>query len=167
MKRYLMLCMAVGLLLALSLPLEGASGEPRRGGTFTVAVRRGAQLHHANLREVPLQRADLRGANLQEANLSGTNLQEADLREVQLQRADLRGANLEWANLREANLQEANLDGAKGLTSPQFKAAKNWQMAFYRDDILKELGLPSDHNEIVKKKLAEPEKEKKEAGTKK
>ncbi len=42
----------------------------------------------------------------------------------------------------------------------QVKMARNWELAFYADYFLKELGLPPDHNERVKKKLAELEKEK-------
>ncbi len=76
-------------------------------------------------------------------------------------RADLAGANLQRAYLRRARLQGANLGGAKGLIASQVKKAKNWKLAFYSDDFLKKLGLPPDHNEKVKKKLAELEKEKK------
>jgi len=40
MKRFLMLFLPVSLLLYISLPLEGASEKPKRGGTLTVAVRK-------------------------------------------------------------------------------------------------------------------------------
>ncbi len=106
----------------------------------------------ANLQKAVLWRAKLQGANLDGANL---------------QKADLRRTNLREADLRKANLREASLSGANGLTAPQVKQAKNWKMAFYSDDFLKELGLPSDHNKTLKKKLAELEKKKKEAATKK
>ena len=43
---------------------------------------------------------------------------------------------------------------------PQIKQAKNWQLAFYSDGLLNDLGLPADHNETVNKKLVEMEKEK-------
>ena len=81
------------------------------------------------------------------------------------ERADLSGANLSRANLRGANLSGADLTGAdlrdgRDLTASQIKAAKNWELAFYSDDFLKKLRLPPDHNEKVKKKLAELEKEK-------
>ncbi len=68
------------------------------------------------------------------------------------------GKEGERADLFEANLQEATLVGAKGLTASQVKKAKNWKLAFYSDDFLKKLGLPPDHNERVKEKLAEMEK---------
>jgi len=96
-------------------------------------------------------KADLRVANLQMANLFDANLQEADLS----------GANLREADLLDANLQGANLGTdltfgiIRNLTAPQVKKAKNWELAFYDKDFLKELGLPPDHNETLYKKLAE------------
>jgi len=41
MRRILMLGLIVGLSLGVSLPLEGASEKPKRGGTVTMAIRRG------------------------------------------------------------------------------------------------------------------------------
>ncbi len=112
------------------------------------------------------ERADLSGANLSGAYLFRANLQWAPLREANLQGAELWGANLQGANLRGANLQGVNLRKVKGLTPFLIKVAKNWKLAFYRKDFLTELGLPPDHNEKVKKKLAELEKEKKATGAK-
>ncbi len=96
----------------------------------------------------------------------GKEGERADLVEANLQGAYLVEANLQGAFLVEANLQGAYLVGAKGLTASQVKEAKNWKLAFYSDDFLKKLGLPPDHNERVKKKLAELEKEKKATGAK-
>ncbi len=76
------------------------------------------------------------------------------------ERADLLGANLQEADLRLANLQGAYLFEVKAVTASQIKRATNWRLAFYSDDFLAELDLPADHNETVKKKLAEIEKEK-------
>ena len=126
-----------------------------------------ANLQKAVLWRAKLQGANLDGANLQKAVLWKANLREANLFGANLQKADLRRTNLREADLRKANLREASLSGANGLTAPQVKQAKNWKMAFYSDDFLKELGLPSDHNKTLKKKLAELEKKKKEAVTKK
>ncbi len=119
-----------------------------------------ANLYRANLQGANLYRANLQGADLREANLQGAdlreaNLQRADLREANLQGADLREANLQGADLFAANLQRAylywaNLRGARGLNASQVMAAKNWKLAFYSDDFLKELSLPPDHNERVK-----------------
>ncbi len=101
------------------------------------------------------KQADLREANLQKANLLRANLQEAYLLNANLQEANLLNANLQGAILVEANLQKANLRGARDLTVAQVQLAYNWDLAIYSNDILKKLGLPPDHNEIVKKKLAE------------
>ena len=74
---------------------------------------------------------------------------------------------LKGAKLLEANLQGADLQKAKDdLTTVEVKAARNWKLAFYSRYFLKKLGLPPDHNERVKKKLAELEKEKKATGAK-
>ena len=110
--------------------------------------------------------ADLGGANLQEADLSDANLQGADLRGANLQGADLRGANLQEADLWRASLQGAYLREAEGLTASQVKTARNWELAFYSKDFLKELGLKPDHNKTLPDKLAELEKEKKATGGK-
>jgi len=112
------------------------------------------------------ERADLGGANLQEAFLVKANLQEADLREANLFKANLQKAYLGEANLQGAKLQGANLREATGFTASQVKLAKNWELALYSDDSLKKLGLKPDHNEQVRKKLAEMEKEKKASGAK-
>ncbi len=112
------------------------------------------------------ERANLWRANLREADLSGANLREADLQGTNLQGAKLYEANLQEANLNGANLREADLSGAKGLIASEVKKARNWKLAFYSEDFLKKLRLPPDHNEKVKKKLAEMEKEKKATGEK-
>ncbi len=137
---------------------EGKEGERANLGW--------ANLQGADLRGANLQKADLRGANLQKADLAGANLQKAALRGANLQKAALFGANLQAANLGWADLQEAYLGGAEGLTASQVMAAYNWELAFYTDNFIKKLGLKPDHNERVKKKLAELEKEKKATGAK-
>ncbi len=137
-----------------------------RKAVLREANLRKAALVGTNLRMADLEKAVLYRANLALAHLQGADLQEVDLQEANLLSADLRGANLMRANVRGAVLERADLTGAnmwgvEGLTAPQVKAAENWKLAFYSDDLLKKLGLPSDHNEKVKKKLAEMEKEKK------
>ncbi len=103
----------------------------------------------------------------------GKEGEKAELRMANLQKADLFDANLQEANLSRANLWGANLGTdltfgiVRDLTAPQVKKAKNWELAFYEKDFLKELGLPPDHNKTLKKKLAELEKKEKEAATKK
>ena len=125
----------------------------------------GANLRSANLRGVYLRSAQLQGANLsfaqlQEADLSFAQLQGANLTFAQLQEADLTGALLLGADLTSAQLRGAVLLEVRAVTASQIKRATNWRLAFYSDDFLAELNLPADHNETVKKKLAEIEKEK-------
>lgn len=100
----------------------------KEGNTITEtvldAIRRGADLHSAdlcdanlrgsnlrcaNLCDVDLRDADLRGANLCGADLYGADLCDANLRDADLCNADLRGANLCDADLRGANLYGADL----------------------------------------------------------
>ncbi len=147
---------------------EGKKGKIARlpGANLQEADLLGANLQGADLSLANLQNADLRGVNLQGANLGGANLQEAFLGGANLQEAKLSEAKLQGADLRGANLQGADLRGARRLTPSQVEAAKNWELAFYSDDFLRKLGLPSDHNGEVEKKLAELEKEKKATGAK-
>ncbi len=147
---------------------EGKEGERADLGwaNLQAAALRGVNLEGADLRGANLEKADLAGANLQAAALRGVNLQKAVLFGANLQAANLGWANLQAANLGWANLQAAYLGGAEGLTASQVMAAYNWELAIYSDDFLKELGLPPDQNERVKKKLAELEKEKKGTGAK-
>ena len=98
----------------------------KEGNTITEtvldAIRRGADLHSAdlcnadlrgsNLRCANLCDADLRGANLRGANLCGADLYGADLCDADLRDANLRGANLCGANLYGADLYGADLRGA-------------------------------------------------------
>ncbi|MFB3073763.1 MAG: pentapeptide repeat-containing protein [Candidatus Methylomirabilales bacterium] len=122
-------------------------------------------------KKADLARANLRGAHLFEANLQGASLNEANLQNAFLLDADLEGANLAEANLEGADLLGAqlkgvNLQSATNLTAADVNRAENWELAFYSDDFLKQLGLPPDHNERLEKKLAELEKEKKATGAK-
>ena len=125
-----------------------------------------ANLQGANLREANLRGVNLREANLQEAYMIKADLQEANLVGANLQEATPYGANFQGADLRDANLQGTKLFTTRGLTARQVKAAKNWELAFYSDDFLKELGLPPDHNKRVEKELAELEKKKEVAAKK-
>jgi len=140
--------------------VESEEKDGKRAGLYRANLER-ASLYRANL-----QGAFLRRANLQGAYLSGANLQGAYLSGANLQGAFLRRANLQGAFLRRANLQGAFLADADGLTVSHVKTARNWELAFYSDDFLKELGLPPDHNEKVKRKLAEMERKKKATGGK-
>ncbi len=142
---------------------EGKEGER---ADLSKANLTEANLYQANLTQAKLIQASLPGANLQGADLTSANLSGAYFTVANLREANLREANLQRADLREANLQGADLREATGLTASQVKIAKNWELALYSDDSLKKLGLKPDHNEQVRKKLAEMEKEKKASGAK-
>lgn len=119
-----------------------------------------SDLQGADLQEVVLFSANLQGANLLQANLQGANLLQANLQgavltQANLQGADLRGANLEGVDLLLANLKGADLTFAVGLTPSQLRPAVSWELAFYSAKLLKELGLPPDHNERLPEKLVE------------
>ncbi len=125
-----------------------------------------ANLGGANLQGANLQGANLKGADLRKADLIFANLRGANLSFAQLQRADLIFAHLQKADLTDAQLQGADLLEVKAVTASQIKQARNWELAFYSVGFLRELGLPADHNETVKKRLAEIEKEKEKSVTK-
>lgn len=115
-----------------------------------------ADLSSADLSGAKLRETDLYYANLRRAHLGGAHLEEANLRNADLSDADLRGANLNGAKLGSADLKGALLDDhsdlawstlwAKNLNLEAVKGALHWEYAFYDDDTLKALGLPSDHN---------------------
>jgi len=98
------------------------------------------------------------GKEGKKADLARANLRQAYLFEANLEGANLAEANLEGADLLSAQLKGVNLQSATNLTAPDVKRAENWDLAFYSDDFLKQLGLPSNHNERVKKRLAEEKK---------
>lgn len=93
----------------------------------------GARLTRAELSEAYLSRAVLNAANLSQANLSQAKLDGANLSQADLHGSDLSGAILD---------NKTNFSGAKGLTSEQIKAAKNWQSAIYDETTRNMLGLP-------------------------
>jgi hypothetical protein len=104
-----------------------------------------------------LARANLRQAYLFEANLAGASLAEANLQNAFLLDADLEGANLAEANLEGADLLNAqlkgvNLQSATNLTASDVKRAENWELAFYSDDFLKQLGLPPNQKGRLRRK---------------
>lgn len=112
----------------------------KEGNTITEtvldAIRRGADLHSADLCDANLRGADLRCANLcdvdlRDADLRGADLRCADLCGANLCDADLRGANLRGANLYGADLRGANLRDAKGcyLSCPTEGSFIGWKKA--------------------------------------
>jgi uncharacterized protein YjbI with pentapeptide repeats len=111
------------------------------------------------IRMLGLVKTDLREADLSGADLRGADLGMADLRGADLIGADFYSADLAAADLTGADLRKANLTRAKNLRASQVKSARNWDLAFYSEDILKELHLPPDHNETLPKRILEHEME--------
>ena len=112
----------------------------KEGNTITEtvldAIRRGADLHSADLCDANLRGSDLRCADLcdvdlRDADLRGADLRCADLCGANLCDADLRGANLRGANLYGADLRGANLRDAKGcyLSCPTEGSFIGWKKA--------------------------------------
>lgn len=145
-------------------PLDYAIARPKN--EFVA----GAELYGADLAFASAERtffayanlstARLAGANLQHADLRGADLSKADLTNAQLAYANLRGANLSFATVRNAHLVEADLYGAdlrcvQGMDEYglEIREAEHWQDAFYDEQMLQVLGLPSDHNGTLAKEL--------------
>jgi len=143
------------------------SGIDLRRADLKQAALDGVILSEANLRGTDLSMADLRGADLHKANLVLTHLGGANLTKADFSGANLCDANLSDANLNEANFSETVLVGAllqgadlskakmevsvKDLSPSQIRTAKNWECAYFSMAILESLGLPSDHNETLRR----------------
>ncbi len=112
----------------------------------------GADLAGANLWTARLPSARLSGADLTGAMLVDTVLKGSDLREAKLVAANLRRTTLSDADLRGADLRFANLAFSVGITASQVQQAKNWNQAYFDEDMLSELGLPEGHNEELQKR---------------
>ena len=129
--------------------------------------------HNDRVARRELRGYSLQGANLRDAHFTGFKLQKADFQEATLRDADFEGAELWWTNLSRANLQGANFLGIKGLIRADCSLsnglwlfikclvidprsdlldAKNWILAYYSEELLSILGLPSDHNERLRAK---------------
>ena len=122
-------------------------------------------------------KARLRGKDLRYAYAPSAFLANAELRDAELQGAELAIANLRGADLHGADLSSANLQGADfrsdlsvyqqrtiGLKPAQVKRAENWDLAYYDDHFLPELGLLPDHNETLPQKLDKLAEKAKAAG---
>ncbi len=128
-----------------------------------------ALLRHAEMEHVDLRNALLISANLEDARLSGANLEKASLRTASLQKANLFDANVQSADLRGSDLtgvsfsftkvqyadfrSQSKLIPTRGLTPAMITSAMNWRLAFYDPNMLKQLGLPPDHNEKLQKQM--------------
>jgi uncharacterized protein YjbI with pentapeptide repeats len=120
----------------------------------------GANLEWSYLNDADLTDAQLAGADLSNgrladitlnrANLDGTDFSNADLTEATLTNASFHDAEFENAKLSDADLTYSDFQGANDLTPRQLKSARNWDRAFFDDDLLQELGCPADHNTTLK-----------------
>jgi hypothetical protein len=152
------------------------SGTDLRRADLKKAALQGVIFRDANLRGTDLSNADLSGADFHSTNLVLTHLSAANLAKANFSGANLRDANLTEANLSEANFGDALLVGAlflgadlnkakfednvKEISPSQIRAARHWENAYYDKGILKSLGLPPDHNEILRKEIEEKEVQK-------
>jgi hypothetical protein len=140
-----------------------------------MASMEGANMSQARLDRASLIRARLNGANLSlasmghadlfRANLEGANLGSADLRDVNAIEANLVGANLQHSTVTGASfsgalIKHADFRHTVGLTKEMVLQCRDWQLAFFDPDMLKQLGLPPDHNEKLQKQMEAEQKTK-------
>ncbi|MCZ6514255.1 MAG: pentapeptide repeat-containing protein, partial [Acidobacteria bacterium] len=67
--------------------------------------------------------------------------------------AQLWDASLRGADLRMATLRGANLRNVEGLTPVQLRAARDWDLAYYDENLALKLTLPHDHNRRIRERL--------------
>ncbi len=142
-----------------------ARGAFLAGANLRSADLSGADLQNADLQGADLTGADLRLADLQGANLDGADASRADMRAAylggrlagirlggarlgrdNLRGADLSGADLSGADLSGADLTYSDLRESRYLNLQTLKGALHWDKALYDDQMIKALGLPTDHN---------------------
>jgi len=144
--------------------VKGAILADRRNFIYAANFK-GIDLRYARATGAFFVKAQMPGADLRNAELTG-----ADFRKSNLSRSDLRGVGvvLEGVDLRGANLREADLTNAsfgptvvkyadfrsaKGLTEAVRYACSDYVLAFFDPDMLKQLGLPPDHNEKLQQQM--------------
>lgn len=118
-----------------------------------VADLEGSTLTNANLREADIDNTSMINANLYGADLTGADLSGADLTSANLSGADLTDTKLlpDEPNPLEpaAEIKYADFRGTKGLKNDTIEKCRDWHLAFYDPDMLKQLGLPLDHNDAL------------------
>jgi len=119
------------------------------GARLSGADLSGAVLIKARLFLASLRSANLSGANLIGADLSGADVRSADLHATLLMGANLCGADLDMVKLEGAALTHSDFRKARNLDLAGIKGAQDWKDAFYDDEALKTLGLPSDNNSRI------------------
>jgi uncharacterized protein YjbI with pentapeptide repeats len=149
---------------------------------FAKARLSGANLQHSFLPLADLRQADLSNASLTYAFLEYAQLRGADLMFASLAWADLTGADLTGATFAGADVSDATFSASTikyadlrtpenspkfvfGLTKDQIVSCRNWNLAFYDPDMLKQLGLPLDHNETLQKQMEAEQQQAKSAAT--
>jgi len=103
-------------------------------------------VYGADLSDAHVERADLSGMDLREAIFKRAHFDSADLREARFEGSDLAGATFQMTDVRWTDFR-----GAKNLTPEQIRIARFWRSAYYDDALRKELGLPDNQNQIVRR----------------
>jgi uncharacterized protein YjbI with pentapeptide repeats len=140
-----------------------------RWAQLSDALMQRAYLQDSRLDHAQLRSTQLKDANLFESSLFNADLSNADLTGADLRLADLRGASFTLANLQGANFSVADLSGVhlelavikyadfRGVTAGPEKEgilnSKDWKLAFFRSEMLSQLGLPPDHNEKLEQQM--------------
>jgi uncharacterized protein YjbI with pentapeptide repeats len=106
----------------------------------------------ADLRQAFFYSAYLRGADFSNAQLEQTFFAFADLRSGKFYSALTRGARFDGANIEGADFLEA-----RGLEPEQISRARNWFLAYFEDDMLRDLAVcdpdkPCDHKDRLWRK---------------
>jgi uncharacterized protein YjbI with pentapeptide repeats len=129
------------------------AGAHLEGARLFAADLKGAYLHGANFARASIRSADLRGTDLVNVDMGAADLRDANLADARLDQVNLSGASLVEANLRNvkfvnAYIKFSDLRHAVGLMPDMLiKGTKQWEFAFFDDNMLKQLGLPANHNE--------------------
>jgi uncharacterized protein YjbI with pentapeptide repeats len=127
-----------------------------RGATLSFAKLKDAELVRTDLSGATLNGADLTHADLSGAVLSGADLTSRPLMVSELLFSGLGGSADSDANLTSANVEFADFrSGRHGqvtrIALDALKSAQHWDKAYYDPYVLKELGLPPDHNRELDK----------------
>jgi uncharacterized protein YjbI with pentapeptide repeats len=117
---------------------------------LTGAILIKSDLQDSRFKNVFLSNSDLTAVNLVRAQfenvtMAGSKLNGANLKWSRLQKTNLRGTDLQGANL-----EGASLEGAEDLEVTKIRLAHNWPLAFYNKVNIERLGLPLQHNELLK-----------------
>lgn len=134
--------------------LDLVKGANLEGRDLRNAVAPFAFFAHADLGRSHMEGAHLTFADLRQAYLGGANLTRTDLSLAQLTGANFSDADLTGAFLVNSHIEHADFRSAKGLTKQMILMCWfDWRRAFFDPDILKQLGLPPDHNQKLEQQM--------------